>query len=56
MSEGEFEQSEDLAREGVGRMAVEITVTVWIIGAMGYFYHNKGYFDLIDKIWRFHLG
>ena len=56
MSEGKFEQSEDLAREGVGRMAVEIAVNVWVIGATGYFYHIKGYFDLIVKIWRFHLG
>ena len=56
ISEGKFEQSEDLAREGVGPMAVEIAVNVWVIGAMGYFYHIKGYFDLIVKIWRFHLG
>jgi hypothetical protein len=56
MNEREFEQSEDLGGQGVGRMAIEIAVTVWGIGAMGYFYHIKGYFDLIVKIWRFHFG
>ena len=60
MSEREAKEGvgtgEDRVEENMGWTALEVVVTVWFIGAIGYFYHEKGYLDLMANIWRFHFG
>ena len=45
-------QPEESTPDGLGWTALEVVITLWAVGLMGYYYYVKGYPDLLAQIWR----
>ncbi|MBT5329981.1 MAG: hypothetical protein HOL51_28090 [Gemmatimonadetes bacterium] len=53
--EGE-DQLEDSTQRAPGRAILEAVLSLWFVGLMGYFYYTRGYWDLLQQIWRSFFG
>ena len=55
-SRGGANHLEESTQRAKGWAALEIAITLWAVGLMGYFYYTKGYVDLLGQIWRLFFG
>ncbi len=53
--EGKIHRQSSLPK-GVIYTAVEVAVSIWAVGLMGYYYYAKGYWGLLGQIWRLLFG
>jgi hypothetical protein len=50
------DQLEDSTERAVGGVVLEVVLSLWFVGLVGYFYHARGYLELLQQIWRSFFG